>query len=421
VADYRGHIQYFGSPEKYAEAIKRKGWDKLSDKAAAWQFMQDYPQYFTGYKVPSYAGHEVYFGSPEKYAEAIKQKLSSPQGWMALSDPTAAKEFIQKHQQYFLGFQGPPAVRPPEQLRAPTVQYQPFDYYSIFQRYMQALPSGLTRERTLEEVMPEAERYAQLMVAPQLDAINRRLAELGAQRENALRYVQAAFAGYPERLQRAYEEARQKALESAIARGLGRSGVVDWQAQKLGERLSELIAENEAKKAAALAEVERNYQTELANLEAQRQTLAARQGEYARQFAEDLRRGYLDRVLDAIKQARELATEESRALREYLPYLFPTVAQEYERQRSLTEMFGYAPGATAAYAASPETAFRAIEHVGRFGSPGAYLEAIRRKVYGEEPGGLSDREAAIAFLNQLLWMRPDIEAQVRALLSRIAS
>jgi molecular chaperone GrpE (heat shock protein) len=269
--------------------------------------------------------------------------------------------------------------------------------------------------------MPEAERYAQLMVAPQLDAINRRLAELGAQRESALQHVQAAYAGYPERLQRAYEEARQKALESAIARGLGRSGVVDWQAQKLNERLSELIAENEAKKAAALAEVERNYQTELENLEAQRQTLAARRGEYARQFAEDLRRGYLDRVLQAVQAASALASAEAQTILSQLPYLVPTVAQEYERQRSLTEMFGYAPGATAAYAASPEAAFRAIEHVGRLGSPEAYLEAIRRKVYGEEPGGLPDREAAIAFLNQLLWMRPDIEAQVRALLSRIAS
>jgi hypothetical protein len=43
---YQAHIDYFGSPEKYAATINQKGWQNLDDPAAAGAFMKDYPGLF---------------------------------------------------------------------------------------------------------------------------------------------------------------------------------------------------------------------------------------------------------------------------------------------------------------------------------------------------------------------------------------
>lgn len=46
---YSYALQYFGSPEAYAAAIREKGIANLTDPTAATAFIRDYPQYQYGY------------------------------------------------------------------------------------------------------------------------------------------------------------------------------------------------------------------------------------------------------------------------------------------------------------------------------------------------------------------------------------
>jgi len=46
VTSYAGHLQYFGSPQKYASQIQATGYSNLSDKGAAGDFIRDNPSLF---------------------------------------------------------------------------------------------------------------------------------------------------------------------------------------------------------------------------------------------------------------------------------------------------------------------------------------------------------------------------------------
>lgn len=95
------HVKYFGGPEKYAQAIRSKEatGTPLADPKAAAEFKKSHPELFSsGGKEASYQEHIRYFGSPEKYAEAIKTKEKTGQ---TLSDPKAAAEFKKAYSQYF--------------------------------------------------------------------------------------------------------------------------------------------------------------------------------------------------------------------------------------------------------------------------------------------------------------------------------
>lgn len=99
-----GHAQYFGSPEKYAEAIM-KNWGNLSDPEAAQVLIQGRPDLFGGPVKPGTQPYEEAlqraadeaqrYGSPEKYAEAIMKN------WGNLSDPAAAEVLIQGRPELF--------------------------------------------------------------------------------------------------------------------------------------------------------------------------------------------------------------------------------------------------------------------------------------------------------------------------------
>ena len=96
-----GHIKWFGGYEPYIAEIRRKIETNtpFTDIAAA-QYTLTHPELgrisWTKPVQERVASHIKYFGSPEKYAAAIKAK-----GWENVQDIEAAKDFKQQHPELF--------------------------------------------------------------------------------------------------------------------------------------------------------------------------------------------------------------------------------------------------------------------------------------------------------------------------------
>ena len=125
-----------------------------------------------------------------------------------------------------------------------------------------------------------ADSFANAQTDPYITAIQNALTNsLGAQ-ETARSEVAAKYAGLDEKYAAQLEEARNSALESSIARGMGRSGVVDYQTQKYSNPILTSQREDDAAEAASLASIANtiaalntNAQNSLTAAEKQRGTL----------------------------------------------------------------------------------------------------------------------------------------------------
>jgi hypothetical protein len=173
--------------------------------------------------------------------------------------------------------------------------------YEQFLRDLMSQPSTY-KAPSESELLTQATQYADLQVSPLLSAIQSRLENARTNYENEKSAIEAAYAGVPARTQSLLDEARRSALESAIARGMGRSGVVDWQTEKLSSPILQQATQSEQEKAAKLAAI--------AN------TLAAAQDETSRLRQEaESRRGTLQsaRLADLRQQAAQTALQEMAA------------------------------------------------------------------------------------------------------------
>jgi hypothetical protein len=230
-----------------------------------------------------------WFKTPEAYAAEIKRKEASG---IQLTNPEAAASFKRDYA-YLFG-------NNPSQAVAQAPRQQPAS---------QSLFSSSVLSRTPEQMQAQAQRLAGLQVNPQRGQLQRSLEEAIANAEAQKRSIQAAYEGVPTELELAAEEARRKALESAIARGVGRSGVVDYQAAKIGAEQQRQLAQVEAEKAAKLAALADQLGLTKKQVQDQLQQLAAREGELA---------------------ATYLPQEEERLANyqmQVLPYISPTMGQ----------------------------------------------------------------------------------------------
>lgn len=187
-----------------------------------------------------------------------------------------------------------PAPKPePKPEPAPTTQVE--DFFRDLPQWTYYKPMSTAEQRRL------AQEYASMYIDPQIAAVQRSLeqaiADAAAQEER----IRAAYAGTEQMLGRREEQQAARDLESAISRGAGRSGVVDWLARERGEYFAGLLSEAEAKRAAELSAVvnqlalkQRQAPEQITALEAQRGALASqelnrlRELEYQRQREHDL-------------------------------------------------------------------------------------------------------------------------------------
>lgn len=127
-------------------------------------------------------------------------------------------------------------------------------YEELIRQYIGGQPSYTPR--TDEELLALARQMAGLAVGPQRLAIQQQIEELQRQADMSRQRIEASYAGAEDALARALAIARQQATESAIARGGGRSGLVDYTTTKLQEPLMINYQQQQAQRAAALADIE---------------------------------------------------------------------------------------------------------------------------------------------------------------------
>ncbi|HOR79024.1 MAG TPA: hypothetical protein PLG04_09595, partial [Anaerolineaceae bacterium] len=159
-----------------------------------------------------------------------------------------------------------------------------FDWESLFDKLV---PKNNFVAPSESQMRDWASSYASSQVNPLITAIQNNLAQQLAAQETAKSDIEAAYAGLPEKYAAQLEEARRTALESAIARGMGRSGVADWQTAQYSKPILESQRQSEADKAAKLAAIANTIaalnttaQNSLTAAEQQRGALeAARMGE----------------------------------------------------------------------------------------------------------------------------------------------
>jgi len=208
--------------------------------------------------------------------------------------------------------------------------------------------------RSWDELLKQAQSYANLQFDPQVSALSRGLEERRQAAESARQAIEASYASVPERTGRLMEEAGKQALESAIARGAGRSGAVEWLTRELQTPIAERQQQLEAERVAKLADIAEQLNLAEKQAAERQQELATLRGSTAEQQAKVLEEleyarstGDWERAFQAAQQLSNLATQamtQANALAlDWAPYIMPTWVQEEATRGDLATTLGRVP------------------------------------------------------------------------------
>jgi len=104
-----------------------------------------------------------------------------------------------------------------------------------------------------DDMLAQAKQYAGLQVDPVLSSITDMIQKAITSSSKGKAEIEAAYSGIPAKTQAMLGEARNYALENAISRGMGRSGVVNWETEKRTTPIIQWSQEKEGEKAAKLS------------------------------------------------------------------------------------------------------------------------------------------------------------------------
>ncbi|MQL53384.1 hypothetical protein GFC01_14175 [Desulfofundulus thermobenzoicus] len=231
-----------------------------------------------------------YFGGDYgAYAAEIKRKQ---QAGIPFTDPAAAQAFMQAYPHYFTTnqptYSETPNVPRSSPLIGGSVSQYSFPYEQLLRDLLSQAQTSYTAP-TESELQQQAHQYAILQTDPVLSAIKSRLEQAQKDYESQKAAIEAAYSTVPQTTQRLLEEARQSALEQAIARGMGRSGAVEWLTTKLSAPIMEQATQSEQEKAAKLAAAANTLAQIQQEAERQQQETMQRQGELESYMLQQLR------------------------------------------------------------------------------------------------------------------------------------
>ncbi len=106
-----------------------------------------------------------------------------------------------------------------------------------------------------EHLRGVADNYAGIQVDPVQAALRRAIEQAQLDADNQAGRIEAAYAGIPAELEKMETRQARADLESAISRGVGQSGAVEWASAHRGEHFASLLAQAEGQKAAELTAI----------------------------------------------------------------------------------------------------------------------------------------------------------------------
>lgn len=228
------------------------------------------------------------------------------------------------------------------------MQYS-FPYEQMMRDLISAMPKYTPPSE--EELLRQAQRYAELQINPQLEALERAWQLLQQQTEAQKKYIEATYAGLEENVQNRLQELARQALENAIARGGGRSGVVEWLMQQYQKPVVEEYAKAQAEKAATLSDLANRLALAQQQYEEQRQQLAQRLGELQAQRLEELRNlahatamGDWETAFQAAQNLASMASSAQRSVLEFITSALPYYTMTEEARQTLPLKWAEAVG-----------------------------------------------------------------------------
>lgn len=226
-----------------------------------------------------------------------------------------------------------PAYNPVTGLPTQTASAAPgfgvSDLEKLFDKYAPKNPFVRPSDAQL---LQWATDYADAQVNPLITAINTNLTRQRAAQESAKNAVEAAYSGLDTKYDERIAESASRATESAIARGMGRSGVADWLAKEYAKPITEAYTQAGAEKAAKLAAIantiaalETSAADSLTAAEAQRGTLTgSRMGDlqmWADSMAADNWQSSFNNALSMVGMMRDTKNQDLSLILQFLPFL----------------------------------------------------------------------------------------------------
>lgn len=240
------------------------------------------------------------------------------------------------------------------QLTGPLKEYlMPYE-----QMYRDALSQFPKYEPPSEqELAQQASQWANLQINPLLQAIDRSLEQARTAASSQRQEIEANYAGFEDTVNRMLQEAASRALESAIARGGGRSGAVEWLTNKQQAPIMEQATTEQAKKTAALNAIAQALALTEQQAGEKREQFAERLGTLEANRLAELRNlaqaqavGNWQQVMDATRNLMQMATQAQQFGQQYslnlLPYFELTEAQRQAQPLDWTQVMGQVPEAT---------------------------------------------------------------------------
>lgn len=277
----------------------------------------------------------TYNSGTKKWSNTTGKKDSSGSTTASSSSPTggknswsvstpggsAASMSAQQVRSYLSGSQRPQPVAP-----IPSYMYP-------YESLMRDITSKLPQPYTTGNIDELSKQYARLQVDPARQEIQRRLAGYDVDAESQRRSTESAYAGVPAQTQRMLDEARRYALESSVARGAGRSGVVNWETEKRTTPVIQRGVELEGEKAAKLADIASRLALAKQQGQGQLTDLATREGELTSQQAQALRAldyanstGNWQQAFSAAQSLANMAQQAQQFEKQYAASLAPSLA-----------------------------------------------------------------------------------------------
>lgn len=209
------------------------------------------------------------------------------------------------------------------------------------------------------ELAQQAKQWASLQIDPQTQALLRAVEQARQSSETQRQQTEAAYAGFEDYNKRMMGEAAANALESAISRGGGRAGAVEWLTSKLQQPITEKAAGVQAEKAAKLSDIASQLALTEKQSTQQQGELQTRLGQLEVDRLAELRNlqhsqavGDWQTMMTSAQNLANLATQAQQFQQQYaaslLPYYTQTEAQRQQAPLDWAQVMGEAPNATQA-------------------------------------------------------------------------
>lgn len=203
-------------------------------------------------------------------------------------------------------------------------------------------PPEITR-LSREEMMTQAQNLANLQIDPLISALTRGKDDYLLGYDQSVRNIEAAYAGVPAETDRLLTQAREAGTESAIARGGGRSGAVEYGVAKLQEPVMLKATQLAGEKAAKLANLEEGKDLFEKQFGGQVAELEGRRGQVTTAIFDQLSREDQQIALGLAGISQSNRTADTQALLGLLPYFANTRYQDDQLTQSWTGIMGQTP------------------------------------------------------------------------------